>query len=192
MNEHDDLTEQRMIAGLGPALDVAVRPFDATTIAREAESRGSPSILRITGVAATVAVAAIVTVVTVQQLGLRQLQVGGPGPSASTTAASSSSPADGATRGPVPESAHRPDGSIDLSQVPDFIPALDGEEAVGWISREDAFPLEGDRPDPMPVYGEDLRTTIGHVFANIGFVPLGVDPASVSPDPKPTFWAEDE
>jgi hypothetical protein len=95
------------------------------------------------------------------------------------------------SRGPVPESAWRADGTIDLTKVPDFIPATNGDQTVGWITRDDAFPSNGARRDPLPVYGDDLRTIVGHYVGGAGYVPLGVDPQSLTPGPQPTFWAED-
>ena len=50
------------------------------------------------------------------------------------------------TRGPVPESARLADGSIDLSQVPDFIPAAGETDTVGWIWSADVLLRPGRQP----------------------------------------------
>lgn len=78
------------------------------------------------------------------------------------------------TRGPVPDSARLPDGSIDHSQVPDFIPAVDGDRTVGWIWSADILPADGqDRVEVVTVYADDLMTVVGRMFPDVGFVPLG-------------------
>lgn len=77
------------------------------------------------------------------------------------------------TRGPVPESARLPDGSIDHSQVPDFIPAVDGDHSVGRIWSADVIPPDGsERVEVITVYGDDLTTVVGRMFLEEGFVPL--------------------
>lgn len=87
------------------------------------------------------------------------------------------------TRGPVPESARRPDGSIDLSQVPNFIPAAGGDRNVGWIWSADVLPPPGeDRVEVVTVYADDLTTVVGRMFPGVGFVPLGSERALL-PDP---------
>ncbi|MDQ3688977.1 MAG: hypothetical protein M3406_02880 [Chloroflexota bacterium] len=49
------------------------------------------------------------------------------------------------TRGPIPEPARLADGSIDLSQIPDFIPAADGwfffSDDLGMRARDPGFSL---------------------------------------------------
>lgn len=192
MTEHPDPLERRMLTQLGRQLDSGVRPFDPAVIASRAVADSRPSALRVTAVAATIALATMVAVAVIQEVRLADLPVGSPGGGEQAQPHSTGSPADDATRGPVPESAHRADGTIDLSQVPDFIPALDGDDAVGWIARDDAFPTEGsERPQQIAVYGDDLRTVVGHLVANVGFVAVGTDPALLSPGPQPTFWAEE-
>ncbi len=87
------------------------------------------------------------------------------------------------TRGPVPDSARLPDGSIDLSQVPDFIPAADGDRNVGWIWSADVLPPPGeDLVEIVTVYADDLTTVIGRMFPSVGFVPIGSE-AAMLPDP---------
>ncbi len=90
----------------------------------------------------------------------------------------------GFTRGPVPESAHRADGSIDLSRVPDFIPAAGEHGDVGWIWSADVLPPPGEEhPTVITVYGDDLVTVVGHMHPGVGFVPLGAE-AEMLPDPQ--------
>lgn len=87
------------------------------------------------------------------------------------------------TRGPVPESARLPDGSIDHSQVPDFIPAADGDHNVGWIWSADVIPVDGEeRAEVVTVYADDLTTVVGRMFPDVGFVPLGSEDEML-PDP---------
>lgn len=87
------------------------------------------------------------------------------------------------TRGPVPDSARLPDGSIDHSQVPDFIPAVDGDRNVGWIWSADAMPADGEeRVEVVSVYADDLTTVIGRMFPGVGYVPLGSEDEML-PDP---------
>lgn len=87
----------------------------------------------------------------------------------------------GPSRGPIPPDAVEPGGLTDQSKVPDFIPALDrsGDE-VGWVSKHLAVPVDQslDRT-VIPVFGDDLKTVVGHMIAGRGFVPLGADPNSV-------------
>ena len=83
------------------------------------------------------------------------------------------------------------DGAPDASAAPDFIAvaAPDGGIA-GYVPKAYLFPdvsVANGRPGPtdVPVYGEDLRTLVGHMVAGRGFVPVGVDPLTV-----PTFQVE--
>lgn len=88
------------------------------------------------------------------------------------------------TRGQVPESARLPDGSIDLTQVPDFIPAADGDRDVGWIWSADVFPPPGEEHvEVVTVYADDLTTAVGRIFPSVGFVPLGSEDEML-PDPQ--------
>jgi hypothetical protein len=88
------------------------------------------------------------------------------------------------TRGPVPDSAIRPDGSIDLAQVPDFVPAARGDGIAGWVAASGLFPAEGAEPAASPrVHGNDLVTVVGHMYPSVGFVPLGSE-AEMLPDPS--------
>lgn len=96
----------------------------------------------------------------------------------------SASPAINFTRGPVPDSARLPDGSIDRSQVPDFIPAVDGDHNIGWIWSADIMPAEGEeRAEIVTVYADDLVTVVGRMFPDAGFVPLGSEDEML-PDPQ--------
>jgi hypothetical protein len=83
----------------------------------------------------------------------------------------------------VPESARLADGSIDLTKVPDFIPAAGDDGNVGWIWSADVFPPPGEpRIEVVTVYADDLTTVIGHMYPDVGFVPLGAE-AEMLPDP---------
>jgi len=110
-----------------------------------------------------------------------------------------------ATVGPVPSSALKPGGSVDLSQVPDFVSALSNGKVVGYIPKSELFPTRpapkssgsGSPPSPyvaptaadmaaqnaalvQTVYGPDLATVVGHMYPGAGFVPLGATPQQSS------------
>lgn len=79
-----------------------------------------------------------------------------------------------------------PNGEVDASSAPDFL-AVAGRDAgisgiAGYARKADVL-SPGDAP--FPVYGADLRTVVGQMVPGRGFVPAGVDPASV-----PTFAVE--
>jgi hypothetical protein len=88
-----------------------------------------------------------------------------------------------ASKGTMPPPG--PNGEVDASRAPDFI-AVAGRDAgvAGYVPKQYLFPEPTmtvgllDEPD-WPVYADDLRTLIGHMVAGKGFVPLGVDPATV-------------
>jgi hypothetical protein len=88
-----------------------------------------------------------------------------------------------ATKGTMPPPGA--DGQVNASLAPDFI-AVAGRDGgiAGYAPRSYLLPepttttgrpVEAD----IPVYGNDLQTLIGHMVAGKGFVPLGVDPATV-------------
>lgn len=87
------------------------------------------------------------------------------------------------TRGTI-ERAIDPSGQIDPDLAPDFISAVgpDGE-IVGYVAKEAILglgPVATDadgRPSdlPIPVYGDDLQTVVGHFYPARGFVPIGTD-----------------
>lgn len=87
------------------------------------------------------------------------------------------------TKGTMPPPG--PNGERDLSAAPDFIAVVAGDGGeVGYVPkrfffREGMTSSELPRSDPWPVYAEDLRTLIGHMVQGKGFVPLGVDPATI-------------
>jgi len=68
--------------------------------------------------------------------------------------------------------------------MPDFI-AVGGRngQIVGYVSKD--YFLQGragqgrGATDPWPVYGDDLRTIVGHLVSGKGFVPRGVEPDSI-------------
>lgn len=87
-----------------------------------------------------------------------------------------------ATKGPIPESAWRADGTVDMSQVPAFIPAAGDDANVGWIASGDVLPAPGEAPaEIVTVFADDLTTTVGHMHPGIGFVPVGTDVDSIEP-----------
>jgi hypothetical protein len=74
------------------------------------------------------------------------------------------------------------DGEIDPAQVPDFVAVAGADAIVGYVPKA-AVLDPGD--ETWPVYGDDLRTVVGHLMPGRGFVPVGVDPAAV-----PTYAIE--
>ena len=88
----------------------------------------------------------------------------------------------GPSKGPIP-SAALTGGAIDKSLVPDFIPALDRDGTqAGYVAKDLAIPDGRPINVPIPVYGDDLKTIVGHMYPGRGFVGLGASPGSV-----PTF-----
>jgi hypothetical protein len=91
-----------------------------------------------------------------------------------------------ASRGTMPPADAN--GEVDPSSVPDFI-AYSGQtdRIIGWVPKayllDPAQRCRGPQCDPIPIYGNDLVTLIGHDVPGRGFVPLGVDPATVPERP---------
>ena len=91
------------------------------------------------------------------------------------------------TKGPIPDAAFRPGQPMDLSTVPDFVPALDRSGNVAGYVRKEMLTtsppttIEAGRPvsQEVPVYADDLVTLVGHMVPGKGFVPSGTDPESV-------------
>jgi hypothetical protein len=178
--------------------------------------------LLFTGSIVGFAAAAIVVVNVVESVPSGPLAGERPISTAHTTA--TSSPSDsvskssaetnpGATKtplvGPIPESAFNNEqpGGLDLSEVPDFIPALVGHQVVGFIPKAQLFPNSTPQTDQatplapnapyhgptatdieklyeesiLTVYGPDLTTVIGHMYPNQDFVPMGETPPPYSP-----------
>lgn len=78
-----------------------------------------------------------------------------------------------------------PNGEVDPRTAPDFIAVAVGDrDGIGYVPKEYLLPepttsTELPHGDPWPVYAEDLQTLIGHMVPGKGFVPLGVDPATI-------------
>ena len=82
------------------------------------------------------------------------------------------------TKGTLPPPG--PNGQLDPSTAPDFLAVADRTAGIaGYARKGDVL---GPSDNPFPVYADDLRTLVGHMVPGVGFVPLGVDPASL-----PTF-----
>lgn len=71
------------------------------------------------------------------------------------------------TKGPIPQDAINDAGRLDESRVPDFIPALDQQGAIAGYVRYCAIAAGG----AIPVYADDLKTVVGYMIPNKGFVP---------------------
>lgn len=109
------------------------------------------------------------------------------------------------TKGPIPDAAvPAAGGEVNGALVPDFVSALgqDGVTIAGYVPKR--FLIGGaDRlvpgtlanppqQSPIPVYGEDLTTLVGHMVPGRGFVPLGstgtatpTATSALSPTPPP-------
>jgi hypothetical protein len=83
-----------------------------------------------------------------------------------------------ASKGTMPPPG--PDGEIDPAAAPDFIAGAGDVDIAGYARREDVLAMN---IDPFPVFGEDLRTVVGQMVPGNGFVPAGVDPATVPDRP---------
>ena len=94
------------------------------------------------------------------------------------------------TKGPIPPDAIQ-NGAFNKALIPDFIPALDRDGNVaGYVARDLAIPDGAPANTPIPVFGNDLTTIVGHMVPGRGFVPLGasadsvpVIPASIGGEP---------
>jgi hypothetical protein len=71
------------------------------------------------------------------------------------------------TAGPIPEGAFTDAGTYDETRIPDFIPALDHGGSVAGYVRWCAIRTGG----AIPVYADNLKTVVGHMIPNKGFVP---------------------
>lgn len=90
------------------------------------------------------------------------------------------------TKGPVPENATPPEGGETNDALwPDFVSVWgsDGVTIAGYAPKRylldpgshltPGSPSNPPKPDPVPVYGEDLATLVGHMVPGVGFVALG-------------------
>ena len=111
------------------------------------------------------------------------------------------------TAGTLPRQALTPRG-LDLNKVPDFVSVVNGHgQVVGYVPKHDLIPTRSipatdgsDQPTAairnaqtasmtMTVYGPDLKTVVGHLFPDQGFVPLGTNPNDVPHKPLiATSW----
>jgi hypothetical protein len=79
------------------------------------------------------------------------------------------------TKGPIPENAWRPDGTVDRALLPDFVSALGRDGTIaGYVPSDKAVP-DSPSSDPIAVFGDDLETVVGYMYPGRGFVPLGAD-----------------
>jgi hypothetical protein len=87
-----------------------------------------------------------------------------------------------ASKGTMPPPG--PNGQVDGSSAPDFI-AVAGEDGgiAGYVRKEAVVP-PGD--GSVPVYADDLRTVVGEMVPDKGFIPAGVDPLTVPKRPVTT------
>jgi hypothetical protein len=101
------------------------------------------------------------------------------------------------TKGGIPDNASLAGSDLLYETlVPDFVAAWarDGVTVAGYVPKRylvggPGFVAGSPGTSPQgpgePVYGEDLTTLVGYMVGGRGFVPLGVDPASV-----PTFLVQ--
>lgn len=90
------------------------------------------------------------------------------------------------TKGRIPDAAFLEDGGIDVNRVPNFVAVwgADGISIGGYVEKAYLFLADGPVPvghdeQPIPVVGSDLRTVVGHLVNDKGFVPVGVDPDKI-------------
>lgn len=80
-----------------------------------------------------------------------------------------------ATKGTMPPPG--PNGQIDTASAPDYIAvAADGGGIVGYARKADVL---GPVPAAFPVFADDLRTVVGQMVPDKGFIPAAVDPLTV-------------
>ena len=76
-----------------------------------------------------------------------------------------------------------PTSKVDPNSAPDFISVAGRDGSiVGYVRKELLLPTAGTGgpgDGVWPVYDEDLRTVVGQMVPGKGFVPAGVDPATV-------------
>ncbi|HYO42956.1 MAG TPA: hypothetical protein VES19_07115, partial [Candidatus Limnocylindrales bacterium] len=98
------------------------------------------------------------------------------------------------TKGPIPDDATPPEGGLtNDALVPDFVSMWDrdGLTIAGYIPKRyvvdgpettpGGTPSNPPQSLPIPVYGEDLVTLVGHSVPGVGFVALG---ATETPSPR--------
>ena len=121
------------------------------------------------------------------------------GTAAITASASDPSQSQTYTKGPIPQAAYLSNGEVDPKLVPDFVPVWgrEGTTYAGYVPKEFALGLteptkvEGRPVVPdWPVYAEDLKTLVGFMVPDKGFVPLGVDRSKVPNFPVEVAPAE--
>lgn len=91
------------------------------------------------------------------------------------------------TKGRIPEAAFLADGGINEALVPDFVPLWnrEGTAYAGYVDKKyvlnpfDAVTVGRAKAPTAPVYADDLETIVGHSVPGKGFVPLGVDAATI-------------
>lgn len=89
------------------------------------------------------------------------------------------------TKGPVPREAAVPGQAIDPNAVPDYVSVLGRDGTIVGYSPKDLIlnpqvaPGFLGQPHSIPVYGDDLRTLVGQLVPDRGFVPVGAAVDSV-------------
>ena len=94
------------------------------------------------------------------------------------TASDSGHPAPAAaavTKGTIPSPQN---GKTPTKKVPDFIVTLGPHGVAGYVPKAYLFPGPGQPMvgDIAPVYDSDLKTLVGYMYPQIGFVALGQSP----------------
>jgi hypothetical protein len=70
-----------------------------------------------------------------------------------------------------------------VAASPDYIAIRGKDGVVGYAKKADIYSLP--RKEPLDVYARDLKTMVGRLYNNKGFIPVGVDPDSVTTFPPP-------
>jgi hypothetical protein len=81
-----------------------------------------------------------------------------------------------ASKGTMPPPSG-PHGVVDPSGVPDFVAVAGRDDGIAGYVAKEAILQASDQT--WPVYADDLRTVVGQLVPGKGFVPAGVDPATV-------------
>jgi hypothetical protein len=61
--------------------------------------------------------------------------------------------------------------------MPDYVRITNDDDREVYVKMLDLLPVDG--PRPVPAFGPDLVTVVGHRYPNRGFVLQGQDPSSV-------------
>jgi hypothetical protein len=180
MTRYEGSADERwFVSRLDRELDGRIIATDPRAVAATAMSRERHAGMSLPLAGVTIAFAVVVAIVGTQFLSLRPTETRGSAGNASTASPLS--------KGPLPDNAWNEDGTLNWAVIPDFISVTNGDAIGGWVRATDVLPTDGSfpLPDVVAVYGDDLTTLVGHMYPDVGFVPLGSDPAKAGSSPAP-------